>query len=185
MRIILPLLFSIFSFTAFSQDSTIALTRYEAFNLSSASILKTDIQELGTINLVTFDLVKTTNLASGQKFGAVKFFVGDRHRFNILSPYAFYISYDNLDTVLKVLQFFKAEMDKPVPTKNVHYSFKTNDNIQFTFYYDISYSGNWYFAINRMYQNPLITPPALQLALIKKRIPELIYLLERAREARL
>jgi hypothetical protein len=185
MRKVLLLLLITTAINVFGQDTTIALSRFEQFNLQSGGVLKNEIQELGTINLVTFDLVKSTDLSSGQKFDAVKFYVGDKNRFEIVNNSAFYISADNLDTVISVLKFFKAEMEKQVPTKNVHYTFTTNDNIRFTFYYDISYSGNWYFAINRLYQQPYIIGSPFQISLIKKRIPELIYLLERGREATL
>jgi hypothetical protein len=164
---------------ASSQDSTIALSRFELFAGKPNTLLRTEIMEAGSLGWRNLYVLKATDLASGASASAIRLRVYLMGTMPVLiEPGALIIDLSELSTVIEALERMQAETLKPRPSSDLHFSYATSTDIVFSCSYDRQ-NDTWQYAAGKVYKNLRTYVPGTMETFTKRRFTELVALLKK------
>ena len=177
----LALLIVHFTTTGRSQDSSITLSRFEAFVAQPEINIKVVAAPLSELSFYKLSKLVATDLASGRRSTALKL---QSKRENFILPLVeakgIYIDSAEVNIVIHTLEGFLSETEKEAPMHEVIFRYRTGSDLQLSCYYEKLYEGRWVFEIDKVYQKIHSSIPGTQFSFNKKRMKEFLGVLKLA-----
>lgn len=171
------------SFLSFSQDSSIALSRFEQFSSRSGVPLKRESKSVGTVRGIRVYKVRTTDLSTGDRVQAIN-----------LTPIAFsdeqeplirigklYIDMEDTASLLQALQTFSNEIKKGnISLIDFTLSYTTSNDVRFYVRYDHTSISPWDLMVGQQFRNLRSLVPGSVTSVGRREIDDLIFLIRTA-----
>lgn len=181
MKPYLPFLFFMLcAFKSYSQDSTIALSKFEKFSITTGRLLKTESKEIGSMGAIDIAKVKTTDVATGNQALAIRIYLDNPKNVATVNSNAVYIELEDVAPIIKALQYFSKEIDTAGANDPLYYSLVTPTDVEISCSYSTYGMREWTINIGRVYHTLRTKVPAATYTFGKRRINELIDLLTKA-----
>jgi hypothetical protein len=173
MKLLLLITFcSIFPLAGICQDSTITLSSFEIFSSQSRKMLKTEVREVGEVGNILVSKLKTTDIMSQSSVYAIS--IG-YHNNNMI-----YIDIEDLDSVITAMTYFMEKVNEIKPDGTLHFGYITKGDVEVSFDY-AKWSGTWRFSIGKVYKVLRTGVLNTNISFNRRRVSELISLLNQAK----
>jgi hypothetical protein len=148
------------------------------FTTQPGKILKTEIREIGTVGNIVVAKLKTTDVGSQSSIYAIR--IDDNYFNSIITPATLYIDIEELDSVITAMTYFMEEANRLKPDVSLHLSYITKADIAVSCDYT-KWSENGRFSIGRIYKVLRSAVPNTSISFNRRRVPELIALLNKSK----
>jgi hypothetical protein len=177
----IPLL--LLSFLSFSQDSSIALSRFEEFSSRSGVPLKRESKSVGSIRGIRVFQVRTTDLLHGDVMQAINLtrsmFADEQEP--LIGVGKLYIDLQDTASLLQALEAFSGEIKKG-NTSLVDFtlSYTTSNDVRFYVNYEHTSVSPWDLRVGQQFRHLRSMVPGSVTALGRREIDDLIFLIRAA-----
>ena len=173
-------LFLMLSFSGMCQDSTVLISKFEQLSSQSGQMIKIERRKIGWAATIPVAKVKYTDLVTKSSRYAITLNYSNDASILIAYPSLIYIDMDELDSIIVSLSTFLKETNELKTPEGVRYSYITKSDIMVSCEF-LSWTENWRFYISKIYNVLRIPVAESTFQINKKRLPELITLLEQAK----
>lgn len=163
---------------AYSQDSTLTLSKFEKFYTGTGKMTRTDHGKVGDIRDITVSLHRITDLESGDTSKAVSVHQGPAPVYSAIVLGNLYVDLDEIPGVIKALEFYRSEIKKGKPKYQPYFVYvTTNDIVVSCSYAEMGMFSGWSVSMSRRYTYSKVYVPGSGVTVRNKDIDDLANLL--------
>ncbi|MCW3115694.1 MAG: hypothetical protein JWR18_4090 [Segetibacter sp.] len=170
------------AFLSNAQDSTIALSKFEKIATTAGNFYRIEERILGSVKTHTVTVVKIRNVISNESLSVVRLSPERANAYStpIVSNSNFYIEKEDIQPLLKSLEYYNDLLKKQDVLSGAYFSYITSTDVRFLCKYEEGVFSNSYLSVSKLYQS-LRTPVQFStIRFSKKDIERLIDLLKLA-----
>ena len=183
MKPVVTIFFLIISFLSRSQDSSIALSRFEQFSSRSGVPLKRESKSVGTVRGIRVYKVRTTDLSNGTMVQAINLTptVFNDEQEPLIRVGKLYVDLEDTASLLQALQAFSSEIRKGNNSMvDFTLSYTTTNDVRFFVNYDHTSISPWNLMVGQQYRHLRSMVPGSITSVGRREIDDLIFLIRTA-----